>query len=37
MKRLLLLMAVFTISVGQLIAQFNVTFELNTENIENIE
>jgi len=37
MKRLLLLMAVFTISVGQLIAQFNVTFELNTENIENID
>ena len=37
MKRPLLFMAVFTISVGQLVAQFNVTFELNTENIENID
>ncbi len=37
MKRHLLLLFLFTMSFGQLLGQFNITFELNTENISSID
>lgn len=37
MKRVQLILFLFSISFVQMYGQFNVTFELNTENIENID